>query len=59
MEIPLTSRHDSGIYTCYADNGWIEEASDQVRVEIEFLEILRQLNTGRAESEPSSRNTRR
>ena len=59
MEIPLTSRHDSGIYTCYADNGWIEEDSDQVRVEIEFLEILKQMNTGGTESEPSSRNTRR
>ena len=30
IEIPITLRQNAGMYTCYANNGWIQESTAEV-----------------------------
>jgi len=35
ITFPKTSRHHSGIYTCYADNGWRSPATATIRLDVQ------------------------
>jgi len=49
---PKTSRHHSGIYTCYADNGWRSPATATIRLDVQHSpEIEQEMMTVRNKEE--------
>jgi len=42
VTFPQTSRHHSGLYTCYADNGWRSAATATIRLDVQHAPEIEQ-----------------